>query len=117
MKFCKNHLQDCPHCGDPIIEETLSKPHYQVPARIHGAITFPEEHLKKIYRGREDNLPVSKTVHVEGEDVGLVELIPKTSEYRWLQEEAENEVQLAKRMPTRVGSPGSGHGIYETNDL
>ena len=54
---------------------------------------------------------------MEGEDVGLVELIPKSSEYRWLQEEAENEVQLAKRMPTRVGSPGFGRGNEEVNYL
>jgi hypothetical protein len=54
---------------------------------------------------------------VEGEYVGLVELISRTSEYRWLQEEAENEVQLAKRMPTRVGSPGFGRGNKADNYL
>ena len=54
---------------------------------------------------------------MEGEDVGLVELIPKSSEYRWLQEEAENEVKLAKRMPTRVGSPGFGRGNEAVNYL
>ena len=55
--------------------------------------------MKKIYRNPRQAVqyPISRTVHVEGEDVGLVELIPKSSEYRWVQEEAENEVQLAKR--------------------
>ncbi|CAG5105001.1 Oidioi.mRNA.OKI2018_I69.chr1.g1744.t1.cds [Oikopleura dioica] len=99
--------QDCPHCGEQIIEELQPKPHYEIPAGIHGAITFPEEHLEKIYLAPEALLPISSFITVDGEEVGLVELIRKDSDYRWLQDEAEKEIRQAQgRMPTRVGSPG-----------